>query len=64
MRMKDAIDVLLKKRRPDHKWPLQAKHHGLTHFDMEPGGGPSRWNTLRTLRVLKHFGFDELTSHQ
>lgn len=59
-RMKDAINVIVKKRKPDHKWPLQAKHHGETHFDMEPGGKPSRWNTLRALRVLKHFGIDEL----
>jgi hypothetical protein len=23
---------------------------------MERTGGPSRWNTLRALRVLRHFG--------
>jgi len=55
-RMDDAIQVLLKKRRQDGKWPLQAKHPGQTHFDMEKTGEPSRWNTLRVLRVLKHFG--------
>ena len=54
-RMNDAIEVLLKKRRSDRKWPLQAKHPGKTHFDMEQAGKPSRWNTLRALRVLKHF---------
>jgi hypothetical protein len=56
-RMSDAIAVLLKKRLPDGKWPLQAKHSGQTHFDMEHAGRPSRWNTLRALRVLNHFGF-------
>jgi hypothetical protein len=57
-RMDDAIDVLLRKRRSDNRWPLQAKHPGQTHFDMEKTGGPSRWNTLRALRVLKHFRID------
>lgn len=54
-RMQDVLDVLMKKRRKDGSWPVQAKHAGQTHFDMEKTGGPSRWNTLRVLRVLKHF---------
>jgi len=54
-RMTDALDVLIKKQRSDKKWPLQAKHTGNVHFDMENVGEPSRWNTLRALRVLKHF---------
>lgn len=54
--MQDALDVLMKKRRKDNKWPVQAKHPGQTHFEMEKSGGPSRWNTLRAMRVLKHFG--------
>jgi hypothetical protein len=58
-RMDEAINVLLQKRKADGKWPLQAKHPGQTHFDMEKAGEPSRWNTLRALRVLKHFGIRE-----
>ncbi len=54
-RMTDALNVLIKKRRPDGKWPLQARHSGQTHFEMEKTGGASRWNTLRALRVLQHF---------
>jgi hypothetical protein len=53
-RMQDALDVLMSKRRKDSKWPLQAKHPGKVHFDMETPGKPSRWNTLRALRVLRH----------
>lgn len=53
--MGDAIEVLLKKRRSVGTWTLQATHPGQTHFDMEKTGKPSRWNTLRALRVLKHF---------
>jgi hypothetical protein len=51
-RMQPAIDVLLKKQKKDEKWPLQGKHAGIVHFDMEKPGQPSRWNTLRALRVL------------
>ena len=58
-RMQDALGVLMKKRRKDGKWPVQAKHPGQTHFDMEQAGGPSRWNTLRALRVLKHFHYTD-----
>ncbi len=54
-RMQVALDVLIKKRRKDQTWPVQARHPGQTHFDMEKTGAPSRWNTLRALRVLKHF---------
>jgi hypothetical protein len=55
-RMQDALDVLFQKRRKDGSWPLQARHAGQVHFDMEIPGQPSRWNTLRALRVLYHFG--------
>lgn len=57
-RMKDAIDLLIKKQRKNKKWPVQQKYAGKTHFDMEKTGQPSRWNTLRALRVIKHFGFE------
>lgn len=53
-RMQHAVDFLLIKRNKDGTWNLNAKHSGLTHFDMEKAGRPSRWNTLRALRVLKH----------
>ena len=56
-RMQDALDVLVKKRRQDGKWPLQGKHPGQTHFEMELPREPSRWNTLRALRVLRHFEY-------
>jgi len=55
-RMDDAIQLLYEKRRTDGKWPLQARHPGQVHFDMEKPGQPSRWNTLRALRVLSRYG--------
>ncbi|MBC8401605.1 MAG: hypothetical protein H8E14_08970 [Candidatus Marinimicrobia bacterium] len=53
-RMQSALDILLKKRRKDGTWPVQNKHPGQIHFELEKTGGPSRWNTLRALRVLRH----------
>jgi hypothetical protein len=57
-RMDDALEVLVKKRRKDRTWPVQAKHAGQVHFDMEKTGGPSRWNTLRALRVLAYYSIN------
>jgi len=54
-RMMPAIQVLKKKRNKDLTWKLQANHPGQVHFNMERAGKKSRWNTLRVLRVFKHF---------
>ena len=54
-RMDDAVELLISKRRKDSKWPVQAKHPGQVHFDMEKTGAPSRFNTLRALRVLEAY---------
>jgi hypothetical protein len=52
-RVAEAIDLVEKKRDGDGRWPLENPHAGEVHFDMEDGAGqPSRWNTLRALRVL------------
>jgi len=52
-RMADAIEVVRSKRQPDGRWLLDRTHPGAVHFDIEgPVGTPSRWNTLRALRVL------------
>jgi hypothetical protein len=57
-RMDDAMELLIKKRNTDQKWPLQAKHAGQVHVEMEFPGKPSRWNTLRAMRILNHFDLD------
>jgi hypothetical protein len=52
-RMAEAVAVLRSKRQPDGRWLLDRIHPGRVHFDLEDGEGtPSRWNTLRALRVL------------
>lgn len=61
-RMQAAITHLLSKRTKDLRWKLAAKYPGQVHFDMEKAGKPSRWNTLRALRVIAHFGDSIRTS--
>jgi hypothetical protein len=52
-RMNEAVDVVRSKRQPDGRWLLDAIHPGRVHFHIETDvGAPSRWNTLRALRVL------------
>jgi hypothetical protein len=52
-RVAEAVDLVENKRNRDGRWPLENPHVGEVHFDMEDGAGaPSRWNTLRALRVL------------
>ncbi|MFR9778707.1 hypothetical protein ACL02O_22000 [Micromonospora sp. MS34] len=53
-RVDEAVGLLRDKRRPDGRWLLEHTHPGDVHFAMEDGDGwPSRWNTLRALRVLR-----------
>lgn len=54
-RMSEAIELIRKKRRVDGTWLLQSKHSGRVFFEMEKIGEPSRWNTLRALRILKWY---------
>lgn len=54
-RMEDAMNILVSKRRKDGMWPVQARHPGLVHFELEKTGSSSRFNTLRALRVLSAF---------
>lgn len=55
VRLADALDVVRSKRRPDGRWVLQRPHPGTVWFELERTGEPSRWNTLRALRVLRWF---------
>lgn len=55
-RLDDAMAVLRSKRQPDGTWLLENTHPGAVHFALEDGDGrPSRWNTLRALRVLSWY---------
>ena len=52
-RLQDALDVLKEKRLLDGRW--KTHHTGEVHFMMEEAGKPSRWNTLKCLRVLEYY---------
>jgi hypothetical protein len=52
-RVAEAVDLVRSKRGTEGTWPLENTHRGAVHFPLEDGdGAPSRWNTLRALRVL------------
>jgi hypothetical protein len=58
-RMDEAIDLVIQKRDDRGHWALENTHQGPTHLEMEgPDGFPSRWNTLRAMRVLRWAGVD------
>ncbi len=53
-RMTEAIELLESKRDADGRWPVEYRYEGEYHFEMDDAEGqPSRWNTLRALRVLR-----------
>ena len=51
-RLTDAIDIVRNSQEKDGRWPLQNSYKGKTYFELERLGAPSRWNTLRALRIL------------
>ena len=64
-RVAEAIDLIRSKRDAEGRWPLENPHESELvdarvrdlDFDMdEREGRPSRWNTLRALRVLRWAG--------
>jgi hypothetical protein len=57
-RLEEAIDIVRKSGCEDGRWLLQNLYKGKTYFELERLGMPSRWNTLRALRVLKWWGGD------
>lgn len=53
-RAAEAIALVESKRDSEGRWPLENTHPGQVHFELEAGdGNPSRWNTLRAMRVLE-----------
>ncbi|GAB3499140.1 hypothetical protein [Flexivirga lutea] len=55
-RLAEAVAHLRSKQQADGRWLQENTHPGLVHFEVEEGDGrPSRWNTLRALRVLRWY---------
>ncbi len=52
-RMTEAIELVASKRNSDGQWLLEIQYPGVMPIKIDEGEGrPSRWNTLRALRVL------------
>ncbi len=56
-RTAEALDLVESRRDAGGRWPLENPHPGGLHFPVDEGEGrPSRWNTLRAMRVLRWAG--------
>ena len=55
-RVAEAIELVASKRDGDGRWPLETRYPGVMPVEIDDGEGrPSRWNTLRALRVLRWY---------
>ncbi len=55
-RLHEAIELVESKRDADGRWPLENPHPEQLEIEMgEREGQPSRWNTLRAMRVLRWY---------
>jgi hypothetical protein len=55
-RVGEAIALVVSKRDAGGRWPLDVRHAGRMPIEIDDGEGlPSRWNTLRALRVLRWY---------
>lgn len=55
-RTAEAVERVREQQQPDGTWLLARTHPGAVHVVMEQVGAPSRWTTLRALRVLAWSG--------
>jgi hypothetical protein len=52
-RVAEAVDLVVSRRDGNGRWPLEVRYPGEMPIEIDDGEGrPSRWNTLRALRVL------------
>jgi hypothetical protein len=55
-RVAEAVDLVASKCDSDGAWPLEVRYPGVMPVETDQGEGiPSRWNTLRALRVLNWY---------
>jgi hypothetical protein len=55
-RLHPALELLESKRDAQGRWKLEYTYNGKTWADVEAKGKPSKWVTLRALRVLRRAG--------
>ena len=52
----EAIEIVMKRRHQNGRWPLNLLHPEFIPLQVEMDfGKASRWNTLRALRVLRYY---------
>lgn len=55
-RVTEAVEIVMKRRHQNGRWPLNLVHAEQIPLAMETAvGSASRWNTLRALRVLRWY---------
>ncbi len=55
-RVREAVEIVMKRRHQNGRWPLNLLHPEQIPLEIETGvGSASRWNTLRALRVLRWY---------
>ncbi len=52
-RLSNALELVIAKQDGQGRWPLEYSYNGKTWVDIEQPRQPSKWVTLRALRVLK-----------
>jgi len=55
MSWKDALKLVMDAQGDDGKWPLKHSFNGKMWADIDEKHKPSKWITLRALRVLKRY---------
>jgi hypothetical protein len=57
LRLAGAVRIIESRRQPDGRWLLDAAYDEALPFALDESvGEPSKWNTLRALRVLRRYG--------
>jgi hypothetical protein len=54
-RLGDALDILKGKMTTEGMWIMETSNNGKMIADIEKKGSPSKWITLRALRVLEYY---------
>lgn len=54
-RLQDALDIITSKRLPDGHWKLENSFNGKMNVRIEQKGKPSKWITLKAMRILRQF---------
>lgn len=55
-RLEDAIKLVASKRTKEGKWKMQNSYNDKMLFPIEEKGKPSKWLTLKALKILRFYG--------